>query len=296
MMERAFAPGKLVLLGEYAVLDGAPCLSMAVVNGVVVERRPAATLRLETPDGDARFVAAALEAAGVSSGHYRFEDARPRPLPGKPGLGGSAAAVVAALLVAGVDRERLLPLALQVHRRVQGSGSGVDVATSATGGTIRFCGGAVRPVQAPRPVVIYSGRSARTGPRVRRYRAWAGRSAFIARSTELVDGFCDDPVGAVREAWRLLRSMAVEAGIAYATPAIEHIVARAEAWGGAAKPSGAGGGDAVVVWVDDPGGFRVAMEAEGFTVLDVEPSGPPWRASGGERGAEGALAVEEGAD
>jgi hypothetical protein len=58
---RLCVPGKLVLLGEYAVLDGAPAVVLAVDRGVVVEGAPGGGgLHIETPDGDDRFVRPAL--------------------------------------------------------------------------------------------------------------------------------------------------------------------------------------------------------------------------------------------
>ena len=56
------APGKLVLLGEYAVLDGAPSIVAAVDRGVSCEASASPTLTIETPGGDDRFVRAAIEA------------------------------------------------------------------------------------------------------------------------------------------------------------------------------------------------------------------------------------------
>ncbi|MCA9567839.1 MAG: hypothetical protein KC656_08350, partial [Myxococcales bacterium] len=209
---QAFAPGKLVVLGEYAVLDGAPCLALAVRNGVVCNVSHAATRTIRTPDGDDRFVRAALDALPAPAATYAFRDAMPLDLPDKPGLGGSAAAVVAALVAGGCPPDRLLPLALEVHRAVQGSGSGIDVATSATGGAIRFEEGRVTPSSIPAPVVVYSGSSARTGPRVQAYRAWAARQPFVDASAALVDRFPSEPIATVREAWRLLCGMAEAAG------------------------------------------------------------------------------------
>ena len=62
------APGKLVLIGEYAVLDGAPAAVLAINRGVRCEIRPGAGII--TPDGDTRFVAPAL--AGAPAAQDRF--------------------------------------------------------------------------------------------------------------------------------------------------------------------------------------------------------------------------------
>ena len=64
--------------------------------------------------------------------------------------------------------------------------------------------------------------------------------------------------------------MADQAGIAYATPALTRIAQIAEAFGGAAKPSGAGGGDCAVALLPDPSArdaFLLAITAGGFGVV-----------------------------
>lgn len=258
------APGKLVLVGEYAVLDGGGAVVAAVDRGVECAVYPAPTLRIETP-GDDRFVAAALE--GAPAGRYVFADWNPVvDLGGKAGFGGSAAATVAAVLAAGFPGER----AVEVHHRVQGGGSGVDVFASLRGGVRRFPDGAEVPC--PPLVAVWSGQSASTASRVARYLEWSGRAAFVERSRALVDAFADDPVGTFVEAYALLRGMATEAGVAYDTPALAAIAGLARGRGGAAKPSGAGGGDVAVAVFPDAErrlAFQAACSDAGFRVIPV---------------------------
>lgn len=169
----ARAPGKLFVLGEYAVLDGCPAVVAAIdrVVEVTAELRAAGRgIRLNTAvdcaeyshmdqlpeSGPLRFVAAALRAAvGVSPGladrHVTITvasalDQRPGT---KLGLGSSAATTVGVLAAAcaasgapltdSTSRDRLFALALETHRRVQGQlGSGADVAASVYGGVLLF--------------------------------------------------------------------------------------------------------------------------------------------------------------
>jgi phosphomevalonate kinase len=281
----ALAPGKLFLVGEYAVLDGAPAVVAAVDRGVLCEATPGGrALSIETPAGDDRFARPALEAAGAPAGRYRFLDWNPVGLPDKPGFGGSAAATVAAMVAgrAAAGRPPLVPGALSaaaiaVHFAVQGSGSGLDVAASALGGVHRLRpapGGPpeAAPLPSPPLIAVYSGRSARTGPRVARYLGWRDRAEFVAASEALVAAFPADPIRAMREAYLLLKAMAARADVDYDTPALARIAELARGLGGAAKPSGAGGGDVAVAILPDPeatAAFAAACAAEGLPPIPL---------------------------
>lgn len=277
-MSRVFhAPGKAVVLGEYAVVDGLPAIVAAVEHGVACEVCPAAARTIAVPGGDDRFVAAALDAAGALPAAWRFYDHPATGTATKAGLGGSAAATAvatfAALTLRGAEATPAATFALadRVHRAVQGSGSGVDVAASCWGGVLRFQRGEdPRPMRPVPFLLVWSGASARTGPRVQRYQAWADRAAFQRETAALVDLFPADPVAALRAGWRLLCSMAEAADLPYRTEALDRIVAVAEAHGCGAKPSGAGGGDCAVLVAADEGalqGARRALEQEGFPAL-----------------------------
>ena len=272
-MMRIFAPGKLVVLGEYAVLDGAPAIVAAVDRGVVCTVSEGDSV--ETP-GDDRFARAGLSAAEAPRRRYLFSDAVPWTLEDKPGFGGSAAAVVAAcaagLAARKADNSSLLKLALEAHLRVQGSGSGLDVQASVEGDLRRVQEGQSTLLPALALSAIYSGKSAQTGPRVSKYTSWEDRTAFVSDSAALVHAFDADPVSALREAGRLLTAMAGNAGIDYATPALTRIAELAAEHGGAAKPSGAGGGDIAVAWIPDPtarDAFHGACAAHGLVPAPV---------------------------
>lgn len=277
-------PGKLVIVGEYAVLDGAGAVVAAVDRGVGCEVDEGEGI--EVPGGDDRFVRAALE--GAPTRRYRFFDWNPPGLPEKAGFGGSAAATVAATLAAGFPGER----AFEVHRRVQGGavegsaeappaglrqagGSGVDVFASLHGGVRRFPEGAV--VGCPPLIAVWSGRAASTGPRVARYRGWVGREGFVEASRALVARFEAEPLAVVEEAYARLREMAAAAGVDYDTGAHREVARLARLHGGAAKPSGAGGGDVAVALFPDEGrlaDFARACAAAGLVDIRVRVSGP----------------------
>ncbi len=174
----ASAPGKLVLLGEYAVLDGAPALVLAVDRRAKVTLTDGgsdtweivsptlnlqARLRLRSDHaewiGDAsddlKWIATLLTRTArighlqpcrirLESGSFHFEHVRPGQAAVKAKLGlGSSAALTVALLGALHAQADLPPPTLDgvidVHRAIQhGRGSGIDVAASLSGGLIRF--------------------------------------------------------------------------------------------------------------------------------------------------------------
>ena len=266
---RVLAPGKLVIAGEYAVLDGAPALVLAINSGVSCTFRAGPDMAIITPDGDTRFVAPCLKDAEIGS--YQFETWNPPPTQEKPGFGGSASACVAACVAAG----RPATDAFAIHKSVQGGGSGADVASSIAGGMIRFIDGNWTPTPTLAPIVVWSGRSARTGPRVQRYLQWSKRDDFVAESTILTDAISSTPIPAIKALSTLLRSMAEAAGLPYLTPQLEKIRSRAEELGGASKPSGAGGGDCAIALLPDieaEQAFLSQIRKDGFVTIPVLPS------------------------
>ncbi len=274
---RVVSPGKLVLLGEYAVLDGGSAISLAIHRGVqCAVRLGGDTVRATTPDGDTRFVTPAL--CDAAPGEYSFSNWNPVDLPGKPGFGGSAAACVAACVAAG----RPATDALAIHHAVQRSGSGIDVLTSIHGGMGLFSGRTWTALPPRVPVVVYSGQSAKTGPRVERFLQWdrRQRASFVRDSNDLIAQFATDPLESTRAAYRLLRAATQAAGVDWATPALDELVNLAESAGGAAKPSGAGGGDCVVAFFDDPEAqssfLRQCIESR-FAVIPIDVAGAATR-------------------
>lgn len=273
-----FAPGKLFVIGEYAVLEGGDAIVAAVNRGVRCRIDQGNEIR--TPRDDSRFVAPALQAVGAPPHLYEFTAWNPLDFPHKVGLGSSAAACVAAV-GAGRLAEGLLPsdedlqTALHVHREVQGSGSGRDVMASFYGGLSRFSIGG-REALAPLPVsIVHSGHPAETGPRVEAYLEVTQRGDFLKQAEDLLNAFESDPVGVLDTYGGLVESMAAKAGFEYLTPAHHRIRHLAREFGGSAKPSGAGGGDIAVALIpqeDNRAAFLAACQRDALIEVPVQLS------------------------
>ena len=181
----AFAPGKVILLGEHAVVYGHPALAGALSHGVTVENHesgkntsgklsiPEWALTV-TPNDDSpvgKAFAAIAARLGVSPDRelvVRFG------LPTSAGLGSSAALSVALAraLAPTAAEDAILDAAMAAETIFHGKPSGIDAAISARGGLGRFtrAGGLVAIPAARRvPLVVgHTGQQRDTRGRVAR--------------------------------------------------------------------------------------------------------------------------------
>ncbi len=266
----ATAPGKLMLAGEYAVLDGAPALVIAVDRRVIARRRTG-------PRGSSPFLLALDEELGrrglpgaadiACDSSAMFEGTQ------KLGLGSSAAVTVAATalaLGAADDHKRVFEIASAAHLRAQGGvGSSADVAASVYGGVISYTLERVATLGWPRGVALvpfFTGASANTRElvaAVNEARA-ARRSAVdaalhaIAMASIAAGSACaqhSPDVGAtgllaaMSLAARATDQLAAATGVALVPPAVHAVRAAAARLGGTAKTTGAGGGDIAIAVV-----------------------------------------------
>lgn len=297
------APGKLILLGEYAVLGGVPALVAAVQRFArcTVESAPAVEVHApgltdtvlrtgETaPDGTdpwryAREVLRRCEHA--APGRYTLDTSELSDVDGKLGLGSSAAstAVFVGGLAAAAGRpivpEAVYREAVEVHSHVQGSGSGADVAASAHGGVFGYTiDGARTPVAWPasRPIrAVWSGQPASTPALVAAVRSVPGDTGVPlllrigAASRAGIDAVQAHDFAAVtaraRETAAALEELGAHAGVALVTDVHRRLDSIARAHGAVCKPTGAGGGD--LAWVVGPD-----EDAEQRAVTDMLAAG-----------------------
>lgn len=319
------APGKLILLGEYAVLDGAPALVVAVDRHATCAASAADTLTVDAgehgtlrwpADRDAahlplaRALLAAIESPKPAAYHLA-SDALYADTPAgrrKLGLGSSAATTVALTAALLGDRwpdgAAIYRRAQAVHRAVQGTGSGADIAASSLGGALAYrwlsdasmapldgmpaADGAGHAIALPEPKApihaVWSGDSASTVKLVGAVSAWANRDPAGHRRRMAELGFA---ARAGIDAWqagdarglaaaadagrRAIDALGRDAGVALCTETHHDLHRVAERFGAGVKPTGAGGGDLAWIYAADPADAAAAARAlakAGHAVFD----------------------------
>jgi len=293
-MRTGHAPGKVILLGEHAVVFGETALAAALPFGVTVNAEPRSSGGLELHSADAPAddprvrEAVALLARELGVEHARIDVETRLPVGG--GLGSSAAFAVAlcrALSPQPLPVEELNRIAMLSERLFHGTPSGVDNAVVCHGGIVRFRRGPpaeTRRLQPARPlplVVALTGRSRRTSgavaslrqrveadptrwtPVVQRLGTLAEEGAVAVESGDLAG------LGA-----RMDEAHALLASCELSCPELEAIVTAARGAGAlGAKLTGAGGGGSAVVLAPDPAPVAAAIAAAGFVTRIVSVDG-----------------------
>jgi phosphomevalonate kinase len=305
-MMHAIAPGKVMLAGEYAVLEGGDALVMAVDRFAIARLGEGAPL----PRESVATLAAAQREGVLACDHVIHLDTRAlEDGDRKLGLGSSAAGCSAALVLAATEegvavnarRARLAALARRGHREAQGGGSGVDVLASMHGGVIavRFPEGTDRepvvesmawPSSLPW-CVLWTGVPVRTAELIRAVKTFAARDAkgMAECMTAIRDAAAQfeaalraanaaDAVRAVRAHATAMDRLGTSSDAHIVTDAMRQLATAVEPLGGAIKPSGAGGGDIVFAVAQDRSALDAVIRAgreKGFVPLDlaIDPKG-----------------------
>jgi len=293
------APGKLLLMGDHAVVYGGPCLVTAISERMTVTISPSPDdqVHFATPGiSDTRFLTAVLRAAEQ---YWRM------PIPkltietssafsGNYGLGSSAAVTVAALfalseyLEKSISSEKLFRLAHGVILDVQKVGSGFDVASAIWGGTIWYehLGKTIVPVVTrDMPLVVgFTGTKANTATMVSDVaKKYDSQKETVTRIFSAIEKLVFDAKEKMGEGdWErvgklmdfnqeYLRDLGVS------SEKLESLISaakRAGAWG--AKLSGAGGGDCMIALapVNKRKQVEDAITAVGGQVIHISPNAP----------------------
>lgn len=305
------APGKLMISGEYAVLAGAEAIVAAV------DRRAHARVRsgdAPAAPAEARAAFAQVERAHGALGYEPTVDVSElRAKDAKLGLGSSAAAAAAAAGLAflahdqeissELGRRRVFDAAWRGHQDVAPIGSGADVAASVYGGFIRFVRhgeeAQVTPLAWPKELrvrVVWTGQEARTSTFLERVAALAQTAP--ATHAERMQALKDEAARFVRAVQagdiqgilasthaygRAMGALGDAAGIPIVNDTLRKVAELARQSGGAAKPSGAGGGDVAIALFADQAAetrFRALCEDSKFTLLATELGAPGVRFDG----------------
>jgi mevalonate kinase len=290
----AAACGKIILLGEHAVVHGVPAIAAGIADGVIArvsESRTGKTgleidgVPAELSDADASQIQAALQALAASCGVSAPATVKLTVrLPVRAGLGSSAAMAVAiarALLGwegAEATHERVAEAAASWERVFHGTPSGIDVAAAFLGGVIRFSleQGARRvPLGAPLPMCVgLSGSRPSTRAMVDRVGRFAGRKTglgdqIFAEIAELVrSAEAALEQGDLRTLGKLMDlNHTMLSSLTVSTDALDamcEVARNAGALG--AKLTGAGGGGCVIALAPD----REQQVIEGWKRLGFE--------------------------
>lgn len=289
MSVRISAPGKLMIAGEYVVLDGATCVVAAVDARLLAigsdpasDGSPGSIAGSPDPAGlppEALLARQHAEASlGVTPMQLTLDKSALHQDGRKLGLGSSSAASAAAagavLAWHGEDpaahRERIFGWALDGHRAVAPQGSGADVAAATLGGVLRY--ERARPEDTTTLAwpdglhveVVWTGTPARTSGLVAKVKDLeaahpdAHRAAMRplhAAAEALLGALAEgDPARAVKAAaahGEAMDGLGQAADAPIVTDTLRETARLASSFGGGAKPSGAGGGDVALAFFAD---------------------------------------------
>ncbi|MES1171962.1 MAG: mevalonate kinase [Bacteroidota bacterium] len=264
---RAFGHGKVILMGEHAVVYDKPALAAGLSLGLWAEATdgtgrltmPAWDLHASIGDGtpQGRAWTALLKCLDVRDVDVRVDG----DLPARAGLGSSAAlAVAVARAVAtarGRDPERAREAAAAAEVVFHGTPSGIDLAAASSGAVGRFQRGTGwRPIAVLQPMTLcvgLSGCSHDTRAQVESVRRLRERTAAVGAVFDAFDplvaaGETALALGDVDELGRLFDvAHGLLAALRVSSPELETLVHGARAAGAVgAKLTGAGGGGAVI--------------------------------------------------
>jgi mevalonate kinase len=286
--------GKIVLLGEHAVVYGMPAIAAGISLGASARATPSAVSSIRIAErqaqaGDDSELMAALEQTRqlLGAGPHCVEVDVTLPL--GSGLGGSAAigvAVSRALLATLGEAEtaaRVLAGADAWERVFHGNPSGVDAAAAYAGGCIWFTKEAgPEPLFVDLPLhlaICLAGPPASTKQMVESVqRLGERRPDLLGKSLAGIESLVKNAklciqAGDLTGLGQLMNyNQMLLSGLFLSTPEIERACAIArEAGALGAKLTGAGGGGAVIALCDgSPGPIEAALREAGFSAFSTE--------------------------
>jgi mevalonate kinase len=305
------APGKLLLFGEHAVIYGHPCIVTAVAQRMhaTVTLTKDGIFTLDAPDVNIHSYTKPMDQLGsgdiprdatfAEHAVRLFAENNPTlkgvhiktasEFTSTVGFGSSSASTVCIvgalhqLLNGKIDRHAIFKLAYETVLKVQGTGSGADLAAAVFGGTILFARGGevLEPLTLKElPLVIgYSGKKADTVSIIQKVQKMRDENtekiddvfAQIGRITELAKTAVT--AGDMSTAGTLMDlNQELLSSLGISTAKLDSMITAARAAGAfGAKISGAGGGDCMIALADDDHRSAVmqAMKEAGGQVVDI---------------------------
>ena len=292
---RAFAPGKVIVLGEHAAVYGHPALAAPLSRGVeaVAVRGKACEIAVPPELSEAQAVALqrAFKAGAAVFGSPRVRIEVKSDLPVSVGLGSSGALSVAiaralALAVKQTAPGRILEGARAMEGEFHGQPSGVDHTTSARGEMVLFQRGKAKVVTGRKPVevvVALAGPRASTRSTVaalrERQAQWPKRYGRIfAEVGRLVkEGAAAVRAGELESLGDLMNlNHGLLTALGLASESIDAMVRRLRSMGAlGAKLTGAGGdGGAVIGLFREPELIVKQLRARGIEAFASHLAGP----------------------
>ena len=298
----AFAPGKVILLGEHAAVYGHPALAGPLSLGVTARGEESSRCQLAIPStvkGPGRaLLSRAFARAAKVCGNPGVRVTLTSELPVSMGLGSSAAVSVGlARLLLGArgeapSVERVLAVALELEREFHGTPSGIDHTVSAREELLTFQKSStdarpkIRRVKSPRPlkvllalggprkstretVAALRARQARYGARYDRLFRQMGQLA--REGAQAVEG---GDLEALGDAMNVNHGLLAAAGLS--SPSLDGLVHQLRAMGAlGAKLTGAGGeGGAVVGLFYEPEPAVAKLTRLGVPCFSSQVAGP----------------------